>query len=68
VGEQVDRGLPEPLEDDRIRQRQVEHLLDQRAEDDVRQVDRPVEHQANVRVGQRPRDLRLDESLHLAPH
>jgi NAD(P)-dependent dehydrogenase (short-subunit alcohol dehydrogenase family) len=68
VGQQVDRGIPEPLEHDRIRQRQAEHLLDERAEDDVREVDGPVEHQPDLRVGERPRDLRLDERLHLAPH
>jgi NAD(P)-dependent dehydrogenase (short-subunit alcohol dehydrogenase family) len=51
VGQQVDRGIPEPLEHDRIRQRQAEHLLDERAEDDVREVDGPVEHQPDLRVG-----------------
>ena len=51
MGQQVNRGIPEPLEHDRIRHRQVEHLLDQRAEDDVRQVDGPVQHQPDLRVG-----------------
>jgi hypothetical protein len=68
VGQQVDRGVPEPLEHGRIRHRQVEHLLDQRAEDDVREVDRPVQHQPDLGVGQRARDLRLHERLHLTAH
>ena len=68
MGQQVDRGIPEPFEHDRVRQRQAEHLLDERAEDDVRQVDRPVQHQPDLRIGQRTGDLRLDQGLHLAAH
>ena len=68
MGQQVDGGVTEPLEHGRVGQRQAEHLLDERAEDDVREVDRPVQHQPDVGIGQRPGDLRLDQRLHLAAH
>jgi hypothetical protein len=66
MGQQVDGGVTEPLEHGGIGQRQAERLLDERAEDDVREVDRPVQHEPDFRVGQRPGDLRLDQRLHLA--
>ena len=60
---QVDGGLAEAREHRRIRQRQAEHLLDQRAEDDVREVDRPVEHEPDVGIGQRSGDAGLTRAV-----